>query len=72
MMAKQTKLKLSDQEYHTDYVTRWKKKHKQKGLCRYCNQDIVAGKTMCQYHLDYFKFYKIFGAKKNRTRIVQS
>lgn len=63
-MTEQKKYKHDDQEYHTGKVKEFKKTHKEKGLCVYCNEKAVEGKTMCKKHLDYHKFYKKFRQKK--------
>jgi len=54
------------QEYYTEKLKAFKKEHKEKGLCRYCNEKAEEGKTSCKYHLDYHKFYKKFVTTKNK------
>lgn len=60
--------KNEDQPYHTQKVREFRKEHKEMGLCRYCNKEAMAGKSMCEYHLNYYKFYKRFRGKSNGTR----
>lgn len=54
-------------QYHADKVREWRAKHKQSGLCRYCNTPVAEGLTLCQRHSDYFKVYR--KAKKIATRM---
>jgi len=56
MVKKQNKEVLKD----------FKKSQKEKGLCIYCNNKIVKGKTMCKYHLDYHKWRKKFVKKGDK------
>jgi len=52
------------QGYHTEKLKKFKKEHKMKGLCVYCNKKAIEGKTMCKEHLEYHRFYKKFRDKK--------
>jgi hypothetical protein len=54
-----------DQPYYTRKVREFKKEHKEKGLCVYCNRKAMNGRTMCKEHIEYHKFYKKFKKKKN-------
>jgi hypothetical protein len=58
------KMKNKNQEYHTRKLKEFKKIHKEKGLCVYCNEKVVEGRTMCKEHLEYHRFYKKFRQKK--------
>ena len=64
-MAKKPKkqYKNEDQPYHTKKVKEFKKEHKEKGLCVYCNRKAVKDTTMCQQHLEYHRYYKKFRLK---------
>lgn len=62
------KYKNKDQKYHTQKVREFREEHAKLGLCKYCNEEAEEGKTMCEYHLNYYKFYKKFRVKKNGTK----
>lgn len=48
------------QEYYKNKLKKFKAEHKKKGLCVYCNDKVEEGKTMCEFHLNYHRFYKKF------------
>lgn len=64
MAKKSKKYKNKDQPYHTQKVRDFKKEHREKGLCVYCNTKAVKDTTMCQKHLEYQRYYKKFKSKK--------
>ena len=41
----------------SDYLKRYKEDHVRRGLCVFCSKKAKKGHTMCQYHLNYQKFY---------------
>lgn len=59
---------MKEQEYYTEKLKEFKEEHKKKGLCIYCNNKAVNGRTMCKYHLNYHKFYKKFKVKGGKKK----
>ena len=42
-------------EDRLEQIKNWRDEHIAEGLCRYCNNEAVQGKTMCNYHLEYMR-----------------
>ena len=47
-------------------IEEWRAEHMSKGLCRYCNRPAAEGKKLCQYHADYYKWYRVFVTKRRK------
>jgi predicted amidophosphoribosyltransferase len=42
---------------NSEFLKRWKQKHREAGLCTYCKKKATPGKTLCPDHRRYFRDY---------------
>lgn len=62
----------NDIEYHRIKVRQWRAKHKQEGLCRYCNEPVVKGSMRCQKHIEYYRVYRMARRMMKANQVKQN